>query len=445
MPTALDLPYDVLREIFTRLSAVDVFNFLSCSRKLYYPLIDDDSVWYIFCARYGITDTSVFHKRSFRTIYGRLLHRYGPLLGLWCSDYPFRGNIVEFRLLPDSWLRRGEPIIVGDVWEFSGLGAMQRPYLPKYLEFVQIGFTSWKKSSPQNANDVKVSWHVRSERDLGFLVHNGIPPPWVRMDGDGRLATPTLHVIAPSNLTLELGNYFAEPLVIPEMLASAPWYDHTRGIPRLPQEDVPPILENHDRWFFRSSKTLHYVDGAPKPAALAFFPPPHGQPSDVRLPDLHNPPHYFSSEYQPFIPRYFPLRFPTEQADDPASPQWRPSSVEGLWLGDYGVHGTECLFLAHDPEASAIRAWKVTGDVHVPRGACTWDASLRERVAGADPASRTYEGKGILAQRGFSMSTTTPVQVTFATRDEIIVAWSPAYDTRFIRYKGDRARVGEAS
>lgn len=96
MPSVLDLPYDVLREIFTGLSAVHVLQFLCTSRKLYYPLIDDDSTWYHFCAPYGITDTDLFRKRSFRIIYGRLLHRYGALLGLWCSDYPFRGNIVQF-------------------------------------------------------------------------------------------------------------------------------------------------------------------------------------------------------------------------------------------------------------------------------------------------------------------------------------------------------------
>ncbi|KAH9900866.1 hypothetical protein C8Q73DRAFT_786297 [Cubamyces lactineus] len=444
MPSVFDLPYDVLREIFTRLSAVDVLNFLRISRKLYYPLIDDDSTWYIFCAPYGITDTSVFRKRSFRIIYGRLLHRYGALLGLWCSDYPFKGNIVEFRIVPDKWLRRGEPIIVGDVWEFSSRASAHRPYYPVYLEFMQIGFIPWKKSTLKTANDVQISWHVRSERDLGFLVHNGIPPPWVRMDGDGRLATPSLHVMAPTSLTLELGGWYADQVVVPEMLASAPWYDANRGVPRLPQEaDPPPIMENTDRWYIRPT-TLQYVPGLQKPAAIAFFPPPNGQQSDVRIPDLHNPPHYFSSEYKAVVPRYYPLRQPMLEGDDPASPQWRPESIEGLWLGDYGVHGTECLFLEYAAEESAIRAWKITGDSHVPRGACSWDLDLRQPASDSSPSRRSYEGRGTLAQRGFRMSEQRPVRITIAERDLIVVSWEQSYNTNYIRYRQQRGRVGDS-
>ena len=135
------LPYDVLQCVFAHISAVDVLSFISSSRKLYYTLIDDDTTWRRFCVPYGISDTSAFLGRSFRLIYGRLLHRYGPLLGLWCSDYPFRGNIIEFRLLPDDRLRMGEPTIVGDVWSFSVDAGSPHPHFPSYTEFVQIGFT----------------------------------------------------------------------------------------------------------------------------------------------------------------------------------------------------------------------------------------------------------------------------------------------------------------
>ncbi|KAI0332580.1 hypothetical protein GY45DRAFT_1335465 [Cubamyces sp. BRFM 1775] len=319
MSAVLDLPYDVLRDIFTRLTAVDVLNFLRISRKLYYPLIDDNSIWYIFCAPYGITDTSLFRKRSFRIIYGRLLHR----------DYPFKGNIVEFRIVPDNWLRRGEPIIVGDVWEFAGTTS-------------PIGFIPWKKSTPQTANVVQTSWHVLSERDP---VHNGIPPPW--------------------------------------------------------EGDPPPILYNRDR---RGPTKFRYIFGLPKPAAIAFYPPPNGQQSDVRIPELHNPPHYYSSYYKAIIPRYYLLRQPTQEGDDPASRQWRPESIEGLWLGDYGVHGTESLFLEYAAADFAIRAWKITGDSNVPRGACSWDLDLRQYASDSSSSRRSYEGRGTLAQRGFRMS-----------------------------------------
>ncbi|KAI0823529.1 hypothetical protein BC628DRAFT_514395 [Trametes gibbosa] len=393
MPSVLDLPYDVLREIFTRLSAVDVFHFLFSSRKVYYPLIDDDSTWYNFCAPYGITNTSSFRNRSFRIIYGRLLHRYGPLLGLWCSDFPFYGNLIEFRLVADRWLRRGEPIIVGDVWEFSKTKTSsntQRPIYPKYIEFMQVGFVPWKKSTPRTANDVYVSWHVRSERDLGFLVHNGIPPPWVRMDGDGRFATPSLHVIGPSNMTIDVGNGST-----PEMVASVPWYDSNRGLPRLPLEGPPPIIHRKERWLCRPT-TLRYVEGASKPASIAFFPPPQDKESDVRLPELHNP-HYFGRDYQDIIPRYYPMLLPAPRGMDPASPKWTPDCVDGLWLGDYG-HGTQCLFLRYDAAEGMLRAWKVTGDLSVPRGAWSWEANIQRPTADSGSQRLAYEGRGVYAQ-----------------------------------------------
>ncbi|KAI8982877.1 hypothetical protein BD414DRAFT_491422 [Trametes punicea] len=439
MRSVFDLPYDVLREIFTRLAAVDVFNFLRISRKLYYPLIDDDSTWYIFCARYGITDTSTFRRRSFRTIYGRLLHRYGALLGMWCSDYPFAGNVVEFRIVPDEWLRRGEPIIIGEVWEFSKIAAAQRPCYPVYTEFVQIGFTPWKKATPQTANDVQISWHVRSERNLGFLVHNGLPPPWVRMDGDGRLATPSLHVIAPTNV--KLGGSFMDHLTIPEMVASAPWCDADRGVPRLPQEGPPPISQPPRVWYFHNPK-VRYVEGAPKPAAIAFFPPPHDQNSDVRIPDLHNPPNYFSRDFANVIPCYYPLRQTAHQGDDPTAENWRPEMLEGLWLGDYDVHGTECLFLEYSAGDSMVRAWKITGDPHVPRGVCSWEFDLQHPASDSGPSGRSYQGRGTLANLGFSMSEKRPVRVTIAGRDEIVVSWDFSYKTKFIRYRQKRGRVG---
>ncbi|KAI9069068.1 hypothetical protein FKP32DRAFT_1587174 [Trametes sanguinea] len=425
MPSVLNLPYDVLREIFTRLSAVDMLNFLRTSRKVYYPLIDDDSTWYTFCARYGIKDTNVFHRRSFRIIYGRLLHPYGPLLGLWCSDYPCRGNVVEFRIVPDTWHRSGEWIIIGEVWEFNAKpGERPRPDYPSYTEFIQIGFTPPAKSTPQTVNDVQISWHLRSERDLRFLVHNGIPPPWVRMDGDGRLATPSLHVI-------------------PEMLPSSPWYDPTRGVPRLPQEGLPP-LEEKLPWSISSA--LHYVPGAPKPAAIAFFPPPPGRESDVRLVDhdLHNPPHYFSIYFEHTVSRYYPLRQPGKTGDDPASAQWRAGMLEGIWLGDYGVHGTECLFLEHNADEAVVRAWKITGDAHVPRGACSWEFDLQQPMQDSPPAQRTYAGQGTLAPRGFVTFEKWPISVAVVGPDEIMVSWDLTYNTRFTRYRQKRGRVGFA-
>ncbi|TBU35411.1 hypothetical protein BD311DRAFT_743933, partial [Dichomitus squalens] len=442
----LDLPYDVLQCVFAHISAVDILSVISTSKRLYYTLMDDNATWRRFCAAYGVTDTSVFLGRSFRLIYGRLFHRYGHLLGLWCSDYPFKGNIIEFRLLPDHWLRMGEPTIVGDVWKFSTEAGNPRPHYPTYTEFIQIGFTPRKKITQKTANDVHVSWHLRSDCDLGFLVHNGIPPPWVRMDGDRRMGTPSLRVIAPSKMTLELADFFRHPLHSPEFpeSTSTPWYDAKRGVPRLRQEGPPPIIPTQRRWFYPGD--VHYVEGTPKPASIAIFPPPSDEPSEVHLPDLHNTMHPLSSPYSVIVPRYYPLRTVMQEGEDPASQNWRPESLVGLWLGDYGPHGTECLFLEHNVADSMIRAWKITGDVNVPRGACTWHAFLQQEAHWTDSSGlgmRAYMGEGRIARHGFIESSLISARVIINGKDEIMVAWDLLFTAKFIRYKTARGRTGD--
>jgi hypothetical protein len=63
------------------------------------------------------------------------------------------------------------------------------------------------------------------------------------------------------------------------------------------------------------------------------------------------------------------------------------SPLAGLWLGDYGPHGTEVLYM--DVDASGIteegdrprlRATKITGDFNVPRGVQTWEADLDAEI-----------------------------------------------------------------
>ena len=383
---------------------MDILHFISTSKKFYYPLIDDDPTWRPSCAIYGVTDTSLFLGRSFRLIYARLLHKYGPLLGLWCGDYPFKGNIIQFRLLPDHWLRMGEPTIVGDVWKFVTEPGKPRPHHPAYTEFIQIGFTPRNKITPKTANDVHISWHLRSDRDLGFLAHNGIPPPWVRMDGEDSVGTPSLHVIAPSNMTIALSAYFQYPLESPEFpeSMSLPWYDAERGVPRLPQEGLPPAVQTQPRWMH--SGNVYYVEGASKPASISIFPPADEPSRSGRRPDLHNAMHPLSSPYSVIVPRYYPLRTVTQEGQDPGSRDWRPESLVGLWLGDYGPHGTECLFVEHDVQEATIRAWKITGDVNVPRGACSWHAFMRQESPGTDEAGRqvrAYVGQGRIAHHGF--------------------------------------------
>ena len=399
----LDLPYDVLQHIFAHATPVDTLRFISCSRKLYYSLIDDDSTWRRFCAPYGIEDTGSFSRRSFRTIYGRLLHPYGPLLGFWCSDYPFKGNIIQFRLLPDNWQRNGESIICGDVWKFATESIHPPPHHPAYIEFIQIGFTPLDKATPDTINDVRISWHIRTRQDFGFSANNG-PSVQYHMDGDER-SQPSLHVIAPNTLTVQLTNFFARPVFSPEFPPSltAPWYDTERTVPRLPQEEPPPIVLP-PVWPFRHTVgDVRYVESAMKPASISFFPPANANAADYTL-LLHAPMHPLSGPFAAVRPRYYPLRTVGRVNVDPHARDWSAGSLEGLWLGDYGPHGTECVFIEHDAAAAQLRAWKITGDPNVPRGVCTWQAYLQGETACEDPVGsgvREFRGYGRTAQHGY--------------------------------------------
>ena len=158
---------------------------------------------------------------------------------------------------------------------------------------------------------------------------------------------------------------------------------------------------------------MRYVEGAPKPASIAFFPPARND-SPVYMPELHNPMHPLSGPYAAIRPRYYPLRAPAREGVDPAASEWTPDSLEGLWLGDYGPHGTECLFVEHDAAEAMVRAWKITGDENVPRGALSWEANMGktcppsalppcagEEGIGDLTAHRLFEGTGVISARGF--------------------------------------------
>lgn len=152
--TIADLPLELYFQIFFHLSAQDVINFLSTCRA-YYSTIGNDTIWRIFSSRdYGVDDLSIFRdyhtdpeRFTFRTVYTRFLHAYGPLLGLWASDHPFRGNILEFRIMTkEEYPGLG---IIGEVWRFPGSLLVQdnmdpterdRPSIPSYWEAVYIFF-----------------------------------------------------------------------------------------------------------------------------------------------------------------------------------------------------------------------------------------------------------------------------------------------------------------
>ena len=118
----------------------------------------------------------------------------------------------------------------------------------------------------------------------------------------------------------------------------------------------------------------------------------------------------------PFRPRYYPLRHAIPPEIEPLSPEWHPRSLVGLWLGSHGPHGTECLYFDWAPPSSMLRAWKITGDENVPRGALSWEvdtaseyplsqlpdcACAQEQGIGELSTYRRFGGSGTISARGF--------------------------------------------
>ncbi|TCD65920.1 hypothetical protein EIP91_001988 [Steccherinum ochraceum] len=220
---------------------------------------------------------------------------------------------------------------------------------------------------------------------------------------------------------------------------SAPWLDRTRRNPRLPDGTLHPKVYNNMATMPRISNIISLC-GAPsdtgtvKPAALSLSAGPYA-PGDLHHPairgiaDMRGSGHAEVLERPVFkmrdmdqpCGRYYPLRFPPlpplppTLPDDEDSPilddNFHESLLSGIWLGSYGLFGTEVLFLQWAEAENTMNAWKITGDVQVPRGVISWHFKLgvptilddeTRRVLGEIPSStRAYPGKGLSSGRGF--------------------------------------------
>ncbi|KAJ3480247.1 hypothetical protein NLI96_g8487 [Meripilus lineatus] len=257
---------------------------------------------------------------------------------------------------------------------------------------------------------------------------------------------PSLHLLGPTTQSFyvheqptHIRDYDvvtgpSEPSLHPEIPLPV-WYDETRGLPNLPQETMP-LYDNS----FLAHKYSNgvFLFGAPsrmgleKPPALAVFPPIEHLD---RL-QLHDPPfvgvgdaRHVDRSSEGYISysrdrgvrlhaRYYPMIFPqipeAMLSVEPDQEIWKPESLIGLWYGAYEVYGSEVLFLDWDAITNEVKAWKVTGDINVPRGAVSWSFQTSARVDLDDHAwevfsqlghisrdVRAYRGIGVVGGRGY--------------------------------------------
>ncbi|KAA1470746.1 hypothetical protein DENSPDRAFT_836622 [Dentipellis sp. KUC8613] len=423
------LNYDVLLAICHYLAGDDVAHLLSTCHALH-PHYRHDTTWRQLCQPYGLKDISSSEVwNSFYDAYTQVLHRYGALVGVWASDHPYRGNVLEFRLDVKSGC------LIGEIWYFGNeafhpLLNMQVPRLPQYRTVFRIGF----------------------DDDSGqtYIAPKVYPSQNWADDTSHEIFVPSLHLLAETYEEVVLYHPSFPKSPLPQFPApGSRWYDHERGLPPMDVEPSPnsslvmtappSSLPPHGAVSMAPGRTL-------KPAALCIVPPSLLDPehmyeprfllTDFRHVRADGSPmrDYTARTCTGFYPRYYPLRMPVYEGLDPADEDWDPSSLEGLWLGAYGPHGTEVLSVEYDPLDQEVRAWKITGDINVPRGAQTWkfglDAVLdrqetKELSWLKKPDSRVFSGTGTVSDVGFRPDQRGNMNLTVAVtgKDQISIHW----------------------
>lgn len=400
------LSYDAIFEMCQFMDANDIICLLSTCRALRAHYFED-SLWSQLCKRFGVLNTTSFGGRSFRVIYTALLHVYGPLIGLWAGNHPFTGNILEFTLEHGSEMRRGG--ILGQMWLFrpvqpedADYEALQMPEQPTYRRVIKIGFDT-------DADDS----HVRILCYGTF--HSAVPGVMSEMWHRG-----TLKVMSKTEQSMfvhtRLGP-FAHPdfpgkrFIFPSLpnAAADDWHDKTCPFPRLREE----IQKAVDQSFLTTRVANPRI-----PIILATrvsYTSPRAIAIDC---DNHcmqlNAPFLGFENLIPSQPRYYPIRADIIAGIDPMSANWSARSLEGLWLGALGSHGTECIYLSWHQISSRITGCKVTGDENVPRGALSWSMlttapyvveehqrQLLEQSFGSLDRCRLFHGEAITSERGY--------------------------------------------
>ncbi|CAL1705766.1 unnamed protein product [Somion occarium] len=455
------LPYELRLQVTTLANVVDAVNLLCTSRFLYTQMADE-SMWKVFCSRYGATDLSVFRPNiTFYQLYAGLLHTYGPLIGLWANDHPFKGNIMEFR-----YFRHG---IIGEVWRFptiplDNLMTNEKKYapeLPSYHKFLNIELVTGVRYNVKQFQDTRIialpqirparlSWHV----DQGYADYV-------------EDHQPTFHRLSATRQSIWLHRALTKPTLHPEFPGSGndAWYDSERDLPHLLEE--PSLAFDNTSILVPLNIPRDYLMGAPgtivKPPALSIYPfPTSGEISNLHTPHFYGIDDFRDVTYwdpdieqhnhdrQRVYPRYYPLRIHKHHlAISMDDPQWHPKCLEGLWLCASGTYGTEVIYLEYNELREEISACKITGNIQVPRGATAWkfdinseallDISDIEVFGKFLRFSKVYCGEAVVSDRGFRPHTTSfkRLVVVIDSYDEIrLRIGATIHISRCIRYRG---------
>ncbi|KAH8099604.1 hypothetical protein BXZ70DRAFT_237647 [Cristinia sonorae] len=439
------LPLELHFQIFSHLTAQDIVNFLSTC-KAFYSTIRNETIWRNLSSRdFGISDLSVYQDHhdypeefTFHAVYSRFLFPYGSLIGLWASDHPFKGNVQGFRLMMEAEYK--ELGIIGEVWRFPAVLLPQqnmnpaerdRPVLPSYIETVHILFRRDLLDLSTEGTGYTVAIYFPWE-----TPPEGVTPVH-RMTGKSSMfwlgKTVQSYYLWYGSAPTE-SSHCLHPEFPPN--TSVVWYDIDRVRPHFPTGTIQPKPYDNMATMSRINNVM-YLCGAPskkgliKPPALSMSCGPYA-PKELHHPvlpgiaDLRGDNHAEPLEEAVFgmrdmeqpCGRYYPIRFPDPPPPNSLTPALDTigdtelgESLAGIWLVGCGLHGTEVLYLEWAEEERTVKAWKITGDVQVPRGTVNWWFKLDSPVTLDDMtchilgdiqrSTRAYHGRGISSGRGF--------------------------------------------
>ncbi|CAF0973435.1 unnamed protein product [Didymodactylos carnosus] len=126
-----------------------------------------------------------------------------------------------------------------------------------------------------------------------------------------------------------------------------------------------------------------------------------------------------------------------------SSRDWSLSRLEGIWVGDYGGHGPEFLYLnttdnfvcpltisngvvnRGDILNNVLTAIKISGDPNIPRGKVSFAALKQIEVNDTkdENVTRNYYGIGQIASHGYKHPQYIRAKVAVVSNDKVIVSW----------------------
>ncbi|EIW62655.1 uncharacterized protein TRAVEDRAFT_112541 [Trametes versicolor FP-101664 SS1] len=437
------LPFDIIHTLLEFTPIIDLVHLCSTCKSLRAHL-KNDSVWRRECLSYGVRDLTYFGGQSAYSVFARLLHPYGPLIGLWANDAPFYGKILEFRLFNGNETEQGG--IIGEVWTSPSMAPADSPAPPTYVRAVKLSFESDTDTDADANTDSDSPDPSPGVQDATGIVNifcdQGTSPPSRHRSSIVRLSATNLGKFL---------QFYRRKVNLPDFPPHiSPWYDTHRALPHTPE--LPETTAHHRELIklFPAAR-LPAVFVAPtavlKPAAISIrCARPAAQCACFALHATALP----FANLDARTPRYYPLKSAIIHGADPAADAWSVAALDGIWYGSYGPNGTECIYLAHDEDLETVEATKITGDVHVPRGCVSWIVhipleSQRETLQGYWAAVRADDvvprrvlmGHGTIAGRGFTDMAIVELMAGVISEDQIDIFWTEIHEFRtYKRYKG---------